>query len=313
MRKLILVPGVLLLLVAGCARPDQSSPGGPADPGATRQAFDTRAAAVAAAWQAVTIGGAWRTGFVPLQDLTIAPKGGFPDDTMKQAFGNGWYTTAAPLPGVPFAPGIVRFADGSTMSVPLVSGRDAYGALDKGGAPPCPDGAPTGQPAPTGPESPVGAPAPKTCARLLVTEVTLGEATIRTSRGQATVPAWLFTVAKLAEPIARVAVAPSAITLPPSPDLPAPSHVKGLVTAQDLVAVDGTTVTYRLGVGACDTQIQPLVHETAEVVVVGGSVVTVGDACIDILKLEPVTVTLAKPLAARPIVDVLNGANLTVR
>ena len=73
---------------------------------------------------------------------------------------------------------------------------------------------------------------PNTCAALLVTGVTLGTVTLRTSRGEASVPAWLFTVRELATPVARVAVAPSAIAAEPAdPELADRPNTEGMVAA----------------------------------------------------------------------------------
>jgi hypothetical protein len=282
-------------------------------------AFEERARVVANAWQAAAAGTAWQTGFVPLADLTIPPPSGFRDDGTKQAFISGWYAMRAVLPSGTPATGAVRFPDGATLTVPLVGAKDAYDALDKGD-PPCP-GDPKLPPGPgtdSGPsalpgDGSVGTAAPHNCVSLTVTGATLSTTTLPTSRGAATVPAWLFTIAGLPEPVARVAVAASAVTPVPSPSVPTAPQVSGLVSAQDLTGVDGNTLTYRLGVGACDTDITPLVYETDHVVVVAGSVTTPTEgACIAILKLHPVTVTLAKPLASRPVVDAATGRPLTL-
>lgn len=317
----VVMLGLLPAGLAGCA--GSTGAGSEPPPGPTRgsdadlrAAFEERAAAVAAAWQGSAATGAWRTGFVPLAELTVPPRNGFPDGEMKMAFVEGRYATRVALPEAVPAPGTVRFPDGSTLSAPLVGARDAYAALDKG-APPCTSGAPaqptTGPGAPgSGPDQPTGTSLPQTCAVLTVTAVTLGETRLRTSRGEAAVPAWLFTIAGLGEPVARVAVSPSAVRPAPTPSLPPPA-VPGLVTAQDIESIDGARLVYRLTVGACDYDIRPLVYETAEVVVVGGSVRTRPGACPAIAMMAPVTVTLAEPVGARPVLDAGTGAALTVR
>ncbi len=45
-------------------------------------------------------------------------------------------------------------------------------------------------------------------------------------------------------------------------------------------------------------------------VVVGGTVVRSTGVCDDMLRLEPVTVTLREPLADRPVLDVVNATPL---
>ncbi len=210
--------------------------------------------------------------------------------------------------------------------MPLVSAAEAYAQLDQGDPPPCagrpkkpgptggpgrPKGGPTIEP---GPDGWVTSPAdPGACIPLTVTAVRLGTAPMRTSRGVADVPAWLFTVSELKTPVARLAVAPTAVTAVPegvAPTRPAPD---GVVGTQDLAApAEDARLTYRLGVGACDTGITPLVLERDDVVVVGGGVARSTGVCTNQLILHPVTVTLRAPLGVRPVLDVLTGAPLVV-
>ncbi|MEH0972166.1 hypothetical protein V6U77_13635 [Micromonospora sp. CPCC 205546] len=304
----------LLMIVAGCAPagsdPAVDAPG--SDP--RRDAFAQRATEVADAWRPVP---AWKSGYVPMQDPTVLlGDPGFTEET-KVAFHNGWYRDQVEVPAAKPPDGAIRFPDG-TLTVPLVSAATAYGQLDRGDPPPCdgrpkapgpklPGGGPTVEPGPDGPVSS----APQTaCVPLTVTAVKLGSAAVRTSRGEAQVPAWLFTVEELAAPVARLAVAPQAVTAPPEPAPPAGPAPEGVVGAQDVRSVDGAELTWRLGVGSCDTGITPLVQERDDVVVVGGSVVTATGVCNAMLKIEPVTATLKAPLGDRPVLDVLTGAPL---
>ncbi|MBQ1074679.1 hypothetical protein KBX06_16105 [Micromonospora sp. C31] len=304
----------LLMIAAGCA-PAGSDPAGDA-PGSDprRDAFAQRAAEVADAWRPVP---AWTSGYVPMRDPTVLlGDPGFTEET-KVAFLSGWYRDQIDLPAAKPAEGTIRFPDG-TLTVPLVSAATAYGQLDQGDPPPCagrpkdpgpkrPGGGPTIEPGPDGPVSS----APQTaCVALTVTAAKLGTAPVHTSRGEAQVPAWLFTVEELAAPVARLAVAPQAVTAPPQPAPPAGPAPQGVVGAQDLRSVDGAELTWRLGVGSCDTGITPLVQERDDVVVVGGSVVTATGVCDAMLKLEPVTATLKAPLGNRPVLDVLTGTPL---
>ena len=170
------------------------------------------------------------------------------------------------------ADGTIRFPDG-TMTAPLVSAAEAYRQLDQGDPPPC-EGRPKA-PGPTiepGPDGSVSSPVATACVPLTVTAVRLGTAEVRTSRGVADVPAWLFTVEGLAAPVARVAVAPQSVTPVPEPTAPARPAPEGVVGAEHTERVDGTRLTYVLGVGACDTGITPLVQEREDLVVVGGGV-----------------------------------------
>ncbi|MGC5018330.1 hypothetical protein [Micromonospora sp. DT47] len=317
MRRLLALLGLPLVMTATACAPagsDPSTGGSPSVGGSSVrtpdhrwEAFAQRAAEVAGAWRPDP---AWSKGYVPLQDPTVLTGDpGFNADT-ETAFQAGWYRDQIEMPGTRPADGTIRFPDG-TMTVPLLSAAEAYRQLDQGDPPPC-EGRPK-VPRPTvepGPDGPVSSPVATACIPLTVTAVKLGTAPVRTSRGVADVPAWLFTVEELTAPVARLAVAPSAVTAPKDPQAPSRPAPENVVGAADLTAVDDARLTVRLGVGACDTGITPLVQEHPNVVVVGGGVVRSTGACIAMLKLEPVTVTLKAPLGARPVLDVVTGAPL---
>ncbi|WP_121158644.1 hypothetical protein [Micromonospora pisi] len=299
----------MLMILAACAQPNGAT--GPADgPDRREEAFQQRATSVAQAWQTAS-GPDWRTGYIPLQDPTVVPaEATFSEDT-KQAFLAGWYREPASIPPAAPSHGTITFPDG-TLTVPLVSAGEAYRQLDQGDPPPCPGrpAQPPPSPTGTGPDGSVSGPGMTACVPLTVTGIELGTTTIRTSRGEATVPAWLFSVDELAAKVARVAVAASATRTPPEPPTPGGTLTEGLVGAQDLVAVDGAQLTYRLGVGACDTEVTPLVREQDDLVVVGGTAVRSDGICTDQLLLQPVTVTLDGPLGARTVLDAASGRPL---
>lgn len=306
---------ILLLLTAACAGENAGGPPAIAPTGDAAMVFQARAAQIAEAWRAAPDAERWRTGFVPLQDLTVLTERdpGFTDET-KQAFLAGWFRSTVKLPGKAGS-GSVTFPDGQRMTVPLVSAASAYAALDQGDAPPClPPGAqpavpPTKTPGTvTGPDDNTGTLLPQSCATLTVTAARLDTVNLRTSRGEATVPAYLFTVRGLRGQVARVAVDQSAIgksSVDPVPDDLRPPNLRSV---QGLTRVDGTTLEYQLGLGACDVDVKPLFAEYDDVVVVGGTARTEGDVCTDQLVLKPVSVTLAKPLGDRIVLDSGTGA-----
>ncbi|MFG1884896.1 hypothetical protein [Micromonospora sp. NPDC049102] len=312
MRRPVLLLVLPLLSMVGCAATGADPAVGPT--ASTNRAFDERATAVAAAWRP---GPAWHDGYVPLQGPTVLT--GDPRFTphTETAFRAGWYRAQVAIP--PTRVGAeIRFPDGR-LTLPLVSAAEAYRQLDQGDPLPCP-GRPKrpGRPTPGGPTVEPGpngwatSPTETACLPLTVTGVTLGAVPVRTSRGEAQVPAWLFTVEELAAPVAQLAVAPTAVTPVPSAPPPTQPLPDGLVGAQDLAAVDGARLTVRLGVNACDTGITPLVSERPDVVIVGGAVTRSTGVCTAVLKLEPVTVTLAAPLGARPVLDVFSGTPLSI-
>jgi hypothetical protein len=276
---------LIVLLLAGCG---QAQPDGAAPPSST--GFEKRAAEVAEAWRASALAESWRGGFVPLQELVVLPQNPGFDGTTKMAYANGWFRSTTQLSTKAPGDGSVRFRDGENMSVPLISAAEAYRSLNRR-HPPCPS-------------------ASGRCTPLTVTGVKLGTVQVRTSRGAATVPAWLFTVDEIAGPLARVAVAPAAIsTLPP----PSPAPVgSGLAGATDITKVDGATLTYRLFTGACDKDVTPLVYEADDIVVIGGHVGSSGEGpCVAMAVMKPVTVTLAAPLGDRVVLDI-SGKPLTL-
>ncbi|WP_091248504.1 hypothetical protein [Micromonospora matsumotoense] len=314
MRRLVVVGlGLLVVGVGGCA-PAGSAPGGSAggDPGRHREAFDERAAEVAGAWRP---GSDWSGGYLPLQDATVLPgQPGFTADT-EAAFRSGWYRDQIPLPTKVPADAAIRFPDGA-LTVPLISAAEAYRQLDQGDPPPC-EGRPRVPQAPsptdaTRPDDSVATQAATACIPLTVTGVTLGTAEVRTSRGVAAVPAWLFTVAELTTPVARLAVAPRAVTAVPEPTAPPRTLPAGVAGADRLRRVEGTRLTYTVSLGACDSGPTALVRESDDVVVVGGGVVQGTGECIALAVLKPVTVTLTAPLGARPVLDVGTGRVLTL-
>lgn len=303
MRRCVASLVFVVLLATGCA--GTGTPAGP-------DVFHDRAAQVAAAWQASTgASRAWRTGFVPLDDLTLPPAQGFPNDDTKQAFAYGWYHSRIALPERMIARGRITFPDGSTMDVPMTSGHTAYAQLDKGD-PPC-AGYPSIAPPAAGPSGATGVAAPHTCAWLTVTTAHFGSARIRTSRGLATVPAWLFTVAELPAPIIRVAVAESAVSTLPRPSLP-PIDPGALAATQKVTGSHDRELSFTVGVGACEGDPAGVAYETADVVVVAATRTDVqhGKPCPDLLKLAPVTVTLAAPLGDRVVLDAVTGQPMPV-
>ncbi|MEU7981529.1 hypothetical protein AB0B63_23750 [Micromonospora sp. NPDC049081] len=322
MRRLVVVGwGLVVAVVGGCAPvgsvPGGSVPGGAGgavggDPGRHREAFDERAAEVAGAWRP---GSDWSSGYLPLQDATVLTgQPGFTADT-EMAFRSGWYRDQIPMPTEVPADAAIRFPDGA-LTVPLISAAEAYRQLDQGDPPPC-DGRPrvpraAAPTAGTRPDDSVSTQAATACIPLTVTGVTLGEAEVRTSRGVAAVPAWLFTVAELTAPVARLAVAARAVGAVPEPAAPTRPLPGGVASADRLQRVDHARLTYTVSMGACDTGPTALVWESDDVVVVGGGVLQGTGECVDLAVLKPVTVTLTTPLGTRPVLDVATGRPLTL-
>lgn len=300
--------------LVACAQPGADGVGAPP----TSADFDGLAASVADAWSAGPTRDAWASGFVPLEHPLKADPDAVFDDLTKQALGRQTFVLATRLPADTPPDGTVRFADG-TLTLPLVSAADAFAHVDMGDPEPCVTGAPAPPPpSDAGPDTPVSSgPDPSACAVLTVTGVSLATAPLRTSRGEVDVPVWRFAIRELdGKAVSYLAVAPAAVTSVPAPS-PAGVPGPGLVAAQGLTGVDGTTLRFTLGVGACDEDVTPRVLERDDVVVVGGTVRPPSGnvACPDILEIRPVSLPLGAPLGARPVLDAVTGQPLilTVR
>jgi hypothetical protein len=292
---------VLISITTACSRR-----GAAAD---VRPAFEARAKAVAEAWRPTVTAPSWASGLLPLQNLTVAS--GLGDDA-RQALTQGWFTTGVRLPQVRPAPGRVVFSGGAPLVVPVISAREAFDEMQVE-EPPAGGGLQPSVPQPvgSGPDTSVAGQVAGPAPRLTVTAAKLGTTTVLTSRGTATVPAWIFTVAQSPEPIARVAVAPTAIR--PIPDVRAPEASVTFAAAHRLTGVDGARLDFTIGIGACQDGPGGLVHETDHVVVLGGDPGTsTARECIGSLKYQPVSVTLTSPLGARPVVDAASGRLLVL-
>src|SRR3712207_1863289 len=93
MRRLRVLLCVPLLFAAACAGEAADSIGDQA--GAPKSAasagdFAARAAAVAEVWRRAPGRDAWRSGFVPLQELTVPPTGALREEA-KMALAAGWF------------------------------------------------------------------------------------------------------------------------------------------------------------------------------------------------------------------------------
>lgn len=289
----IAVLGLAGLVLAACGSQPASpraTGGMPVDP------FIARAQQVAQTWRDSGLLTSWTTGFVPFSPLTLEPVGGYAsNENLKAAYGNGYVKSAVTLP-VEAGKGEITYADGSRQPVGLVSAQSAYTAMvppQQGTCPP--------------------KPGTTTCDWAIVSKVEPGTTTILTSRGEATVPTWKFTVIGLREPIVRVAVDPTDISaMPELPPIDGRGSWTGATSVEGWQAIKGTSVTLALGLGACDKDPRGLVWENDDVVVVGGSVTPPdpGTACTAQLIITPVTVTTKAPVGTRPILDVLSGRAL---
>lgn len=286
---------------AGGSAPAVASQNSQASSQASSQAgppatFETRARQVTAQWDRSPAAPAWRTGLILLAPSELVPiprNEGFASQEQKDAFGAGHFTLAGTLPTGPL-PGLVRWADGSTVKLPLLTARAAFAQLAA--------------------QRPCGG--PDSCGQLTVTRVQPATVTVATSRGPASVPAWSFTVAGLSWPASEVAVAPASLVVLPGygPVPPAGRNTPG-VTELAAVSADGRTLTVQLLGGACDAAWGAYRYESTRTVVVGSWVTEKGGnaPCAAVGIPRTARVTLECPLGTRVVLDVATGLPLVPR
>jgi len=292
------VVAVAALAVAACGSQRAAPPAASqATPPAAGQngpaAFVARARQVTAQWDRSAAARIWRTGLVLMDasDLIPVPSGaGFSSQQEKDAFWSGHFRLAGPLPAGAL-PGLVRWANGSTVRLPLLTARAAFAELavqrSCGG--------------------------PYACGQLTVTGAQPGAVAVRTSRGLASVPAWRFTVAGLGWKVSEVAVARNALAVLPGygPIPPAGQNTPG-VNVLTAVSADGHTLTLGFIGSACDAAWGAYRYESNGTVVVGSwEKPSAGNTpCPAVGMPRTARLTLSRPLGTRMILDVATGLPL---
>ncbi|MFJ5995369.1 hypothetical protein [Streptomyces sp. NPDC092370] len=260
---------------AGCGSAEAGDP--EADPPSP-----DRAHRVAESWDGSRAAARWHEGYHPVAPVVQPPAEGLRGDD-RRAFATGTFDVRAPLSSARGKSGRVTWQDGKSLTRPLMTADRAYRALDRNSGP---------GPRPT------------------VTGAELGNMTVLTARGPATVPAWLFTLEGYAGPLKRAAVSPS--ELPEPPIGPLGSHVPkdGPVPLAGLVKVapDGRSVTVVAHYGSCDDGPVVTALETNGSVVLSAAVAGAEDRprTAD-LRGAKVTVTLDRPVGDRIVLDAFTG------
>ncbi|WP_084956350.1 hypothetical protein [Thermoactinospora rubra] len=275
-----------LMAVPACGSVPASRPdSGPAPATTTPDGFTARAREVAERWEGSREERAWREGFIPLQNLNLEVDWGRMPDWVGVSELNSVWKVEADLPSERPAPVRLRWDDGSTLTMPILSAKTAFARLSK-------------------PNDFVDEECPaKGCRPLRVIGAAMGEATVPTSRGQVRVPTWEFTVKGVPEPFRRVAVDPAAMGAPPR----ARRGEFQEVFTYETVAPDGLDLRY--GHGTCDKTYGARVHETPRVVVVDVDVRWEADVqvCNDMLHIDRIRVKLADALGDRVVLDASSG------
>ncbi|MEB8342433.1 hypothetical protein [Streptomyces endophyticus] len=268
-----------LVAAAGCGSEKMAEDGG--------DALAERARQVADAWDGSSAATAWRAGYHPTGEAVRLPRGGLHDGADQQAYERRNFKVRGTLPDAGPKDGTVSWAAGHSVTRPLVGAKEAYDTL----AGPRAEGKP----------------------QLAVIGVELGRMRMSTSRGPASVPAWVFTLDGYASPLKQAAAVPS--KTPRSPvkaahDLPDPPLNRLLK-----VSADGRAVTVVALHGVCDDGPTVDALETRGSVVLSASVTgrDPGRICTKQAKLERVEVRLREPLGDRVLLDAHSGKPVPYR
>ncbi|MDW4906215.1 hypothetical protein RB628_12920 [Streptomyces sp. ADMS] len=248
-----------------------------------------RARQVADAWDGSEAAEVWRSGYHPLGDTAPPPEGGWHSNDDRTAHLLENYVLRGKLPTTAPEKGQVKWEGGQSLTLPLMDARQTYTALARVDSP--------------------------TDPQLTITGARLGEMTIVTGRGPATVPTWLFTLEGYDEPLRRVAFEPSKL-----PKSPIERATGGRTTRAGLsqlgrvvgASEDGRSVTVVAYHGSCDDGPVVDVLETDGSVVLSASVAggSTGEICDAVLLGEKVTVKLDRPLDGRVLLDAFMGRPL---
>jgi hypothetical protein len=264
---------------AGCGTETEEAGGTVPAPRST-----DRARQVADAWDGSRAAARWREGYHPLGPAVRLPEpGGLRDAADRRAYALGNFDLRGRLPAAPGRSGRVTWPGGHALTVPLLDAGKAYQDLDRADSP--------------GP-------------RLTVTGARLGEMTVATGRGPATVPAWLFTLEGYDRPLARAAVSPTAPPASPVEPLGRDVSRRELAPLGGLtgVAGDGRSVTVLAHHGSCDDGPVVTAYETDGSVVLSAAVAGADDGpCDSALRGKRVTVRLDLPVGDRVVLDAFTG------
>lgn len=281
---LTLVPLLAIGLGAasGCGSQEEAAGGSDGT-----EALAHRARQVAAAWDGSTAAATWRAGYYPMGEEIQLPRGGWRSQVDKQAYEDQSFVLRGTLPDTERKEGRVTWPRYGSLTRPLRGANEVYKSLagTRG----------SGK------------------AHLVVTRAKLGEMNLATSRGLATVPAWLFTLDGYATPLKRAAAIPSKLPRPPiKPARDIPGYpISRLVRS----AADGRSVTVIALHGVCDGGPEVSVLEASGSIVLSATVKYRKDTgdCTKQAKMQQVAVRLEHPLGDRVLLDAHTGRPILYR
>jgi hypothetical protein len=285
---------VLAAALAACSRPATQN----GDPAKLQQ----EAQAALARWDAAVAAAGGESAFVAVGELTLMIGGDWGPDQQfgynaKVALMSGDFEAAVSLPSDTPPDGQVRWPNGSTRTVGLISAQQALADMKAEGAAagPCKD-----------------------CVPLKVTGAQVTTGNYETARGPVVAPAWEFTLEGTPVKIQRIAVSHLVEVVPPAFDQNNPAQGISIRSATGTAGGLTLTVTFEgasADAGSCgsDYSAQAVESKTAVVVIVTEHPhFGVSLACSAVGYFRTADATLSAPLGNRTVLEVTQGMPVSV-
>ena len=259
-----------------------------------------QAEAALARWAAAVAAGGGRQDFVPTEGMTgqVGDWEAEVGDNNKPALMAGLVEAAIQLPDDVPPTGEIRWDDGTTKTVPTISAAQALRDLHDEPEGPCPE-----------------------CQPLKVTGARLSTATVQTSRGLATAPAWEFTLDGTQVRVTRIAVAAGGGIAVQPPPWDANNPPTGLRIDSATGTIGGLELTVSF-IGApdgadkpcgADYEAEAVESDLAVVIMVTARSNAIPGACTAVGAVRNATVALARPLGDRTVLEAMEGRPVPVQ
>ena len=297
----LVVAGLIIGLVAGVSGCTASPASSAAVDDAHRQAQDALAR-----WDSAAASGATGSGFILVGNATLMVGDDWGPNidggNAKMALMAGLFAVAAPLPSGAPPDGTLKWQDGTTNAVPVVSAGQALSDMKGAAGQPCPE-----------------------CTPLQITGAKLTTSTFQSSRGPVEAPAWEFSLQDTEVKLDQVAVesqlAAPAVPTPNDQATGQQGSSPWVGPQVDSATIDASGMTLTVSfIGAPDGGDKPCGADyTAEAVESSTAIVVIvyehrnplSVTCSAVGAYRTAQVTLAKPLGNRTLID-LQAQPITV-
>jgi hypothetical protein len=285
---------LIVAAVAGCGPPEFAARAN------EESRLHKQAEAALARWAAAVEAGGGQQDFVPTEGMTgqVGDWEAQVGDNNKRALMAGLVEAAIQLPDDVPPKAEIRWDDGTTKTVPTISAAQALRDLHDEPEAPCSE-----------------------CQPLKVTDARLSSATVQTSRGPATAPAWEFSLEGTHVRMTRIAIAAGESPAVQPPPWDANNPPWGL----RIDSATGTTRGLQLAVaftGAPDGADKPcgadyaaeaVESDLALVIIVTAHSYPSPGGCMLVGAVRTATASLARPLGDRTVLDVMEGRPVPVQ